>query len=120
MVIFVGDKPSRLNESPMIPFVGTPSWKTLLKWIKTLDVSSYHISNSFSPMDMVEVQCFKKDGNTFIALGNEASDRLAKVGIEHFKLPHPSPRNRKLNDPKFIDSELEKCKDYLKGLVKCV
>lgn len=113
MVIFVGDKPSSLNENPAIPFIGTPSWKTLLKWIDRLEVSSYHVSNSFSPMDMVEVQCYNKDGNVFVALGNEASERLTKVGIGHFKLPHPSPRNRLLNDKKFIDSELEKCKNYL-------
>lgn len=31
---------------------------------------------------------------TMIACGNEASKRLIKLKINHFKLPHPSPRNR--------------------------
>lgn len=120
MVIFVGDKPSRLNENPMIPFIGTPSWKMLLKWIKKLEVSSYHVANSFSPMDMVNVECHNRNGNLFVALGNEASERLDRVGIQHFKLPHPSPRNRKLNDKEFVDRQLKECYDYLKGMGKCV
>ena len=114
MVIFVGDKPSRLNENPLIPFIGTPSWKTLLKWIKKLEVKEYHVTNSYSPMDMAAVCAIHKHGgNTFIALGNEASQRLKEVGIEHFKLPHPSPRNRKLNDKGYVDYQLYRCYDYI-------
>jgi hypothetical protein len=31
--VFVGDKPSSKNLDKTIPFVGTPSHKTLMKWI---------------------------------------------------------------------------------------
>lgn len=48
-----------------------------------------------------------------VALGNTAEDALKKLGIIYFKLPHPSPRNRLLNDRESIDSLLYKCKMYL-------
>jgi len=51
-------------------------------------------------------------GDVYVALGNNASRAL--YGIPHFKLPHPSPKNRKLNDKEFIASELQKCYSYLK------
>lgn len=48
-----------------------------------------------------------------IALGNFASEALAKVSIPHFQLPHPSPLNRNLNDPAYEKSVLRECYNYL-------
>ena len=118
-IIFVGDKPSSKNVSSKVPFVGTQSYKTLLSWIWKLDI------------DITDVMLINKDAipmwfmaaddesrlhrHTYIALGNEAAKVLSEYKLDHFKLPHPSGRNRKLNDPNFIDSELAECYDYLKG-----
>ena len=74
--------------------------------------------NSYTHEDSVKIcklwNIRKERKHLFVALGNNASERLSDMDIEHFKLPHPSPRNRKLNDQKFIDSELEKCYRYIK------
>ena len=37
-----------------------------------------------------------------LALGNTASDALNRLNIDHFKLPHPSGLNRKLNDKEYL------------------
>ena len=54
-----------------------------------------------------------KDYRRVIALGNFVSDALKKADVEHFKLPHPSPRNRMINDPEKISSILADCAKYL-------
>lgn len=48
-----------------------------------------------------------------LALGNFVSEALDKIVIEHHKLPHPSPLNRKLNDKQYIDNVIVECAKYL-------
>ena len=56
---------------------------------------------------------FSDDYEKIIALGVTPSYVLRAKGIKHFSLPHPSPRNRKLNDKEYVDHVLDECKDYL-------
>ena len=116
-IVFVGDKPSKKNLDPAIPFVGTKSYKTLLEWIWRLnvDISRVTLLNKHQ----VEWPQFSKLTSrdphyVFIALGNEASKKLTSLNMEHFKLPHPSGLNRKINDKKYLDKVLKECKNYLK------
>ena len=48
-----------------------------------------------------------------LALGAFASSALGKLDIPHFQLPHPSPLNRKLNDPIYEKTVLRDCYNYL-------
>lgn len=50
-----------------------------------------------------------------LALGAKVGDVLDLMHIPHFKLPHPSGLNRKLNDSGFIEQTLEDCRWYLYG-----
>ena len=113
-VVFVGDEPSWLNLNPDVAFEGSRSMPTLKKWIDQLRIVKYHLTNSHSQelLSVVAYNYFKRD-IVVVALGNKASERLTKWNVKHFKLPHPSPKNRKLNDEKYIDFELEKCKHYI-------
>lgn len=123
MIIFVGDKPSTKNIDPNIPFVGTKSYKTLLGWVADMDIfindiklinadkfryypSSEVIYFNFSPI------CYKSEA-TLVALGNNASNKLENLGLNHFKLPHPSGLNRKLNDKKQLKKTLQSCKHWV-------
>jgi len=117
MVVFVGDKPSNLNDNPNVAFVGTPSYKNLLKWIKKMEIKDddYVMINSDTPVRLEHAMWMSIHGHEIVALGNIAAKRLSFMDVVFYKLPHPSPRNRKLNDQNFIDSELEKCKNYLRG-----
>lgn len=111
----------------MTPFYGTRSHLTLLAWIAYLDVHKYEFinaSNEFFANGKVKVTgddyarlyiALKKESKV-VALGKIASDALTKLKIKHFRLPHPSPRNRQLNNPIFIDRELAKCKRFLEEI----
>lgn len=56
----------------------------------------------------------KKNHIKVIALGNEAKKYLLKASIEEFfVLPHPSGRNRLLNDKKFVEKTLAQCQNYI-------
>lgn len=124
VIIFVGDKPSSKNKSKDIPFVGTKSYKNLLEWIyrMDLDISNVVLTNQ----DKFE-HCYvsgwiyyngKQIGRSntakIVVLGNKAEDKVQETSIlDYFKLPHPSPKNRKLNNKDYIKRELNKCKEFL-------
>ena len=108
MIAFVGDTPSAKNVDPNVPFVGTQSYKRLLEWIWMMDVDISEVS-LFNRGDLIPF----RDTTKVVALGNNASEWLGRV--PHFKLPHPSGRNRKLNDEKYVRKVLQQCKKWLNG-----
>lgn len=113
-VHFVGDRPTKDNISQLDPFVGTKSYKTLLSWIYRLDVSVSRclLKNAYDINGREEVMNIPAHDKV-VALGDVASKRLDELKQSHFKLPHPSGLNRKLNDKDFLDSKLQECKDWL-------
>lgn len=116
MIIFVGDCPSKKNISKHVPFIGTKSYDTLSEWFNVLDLRfhEYILYNSHTDKLLNKIKIYDDNNFTIIALGNKAADRLKKRGIQIlYKLPHPSPRNRKLNDKQFVINELKKCKEVL-------
>lgn len=115
-VLFVGDKPSSKNTDPSVAFVGTRSKLKLEYWAMKLNISpnGYYTINRIDFDFPIRVINAIYLGDPIIALGNNASKALDK--IPHFKLPHPSPRNRQLNDPKFIEEKLKACKKWLDGV----
>jgi hypothetical protein len=69
------------------------------------------------------VNAFDMDGNAqpipqalkYVALGNNASDRLTELGIQHLKLPHPSGSNRYWNNEGAEEECAKKLKEYVRG-----
>jgi uracil-DNA glycosylase len=128
MVIFIGSNPSRQNDSTKLPFKGTQSGKRLEEWIEFLEVGTCgmaNVSETITPKNRAikvsefELEKLEKALQGFevvIALGNTASKALNKLEVKHFKLPHPSPRNRVLNNKEFIKRQLKECKKYINRL----
>jgi len=127
MIWFVGSNPSRKNDDKLTPFYGTRSHLTLLSWIAYLDPGKYkfiNASNEFDDKgrvkltgdDYVRLYITLGKHKKVVALGQVASEALTKLKIKHFRLPHPSPRNRQLNNPIFIEKELAKCKKFLEEI----
>ena len=126
-ILIVGDKPSAKNVDPKIPFVGTQSYKRLLEWIwkMDIDISDVTMMNRVEFVEEMESSLSRAILLEYhvIALGNEAEKCVkthGRIFLEnmsilpnYFKLPHPSGLNRKLNDQKFVEKELKRCKEWL-------
>lgn len=105
-VLFVGSNPSRKNLKTEQPFEGTLSHRTLLAWIAELGINEYTLANVSNRLDfksptreelaILRSRALKYD--IVVALGNNAAKALKSLSLCYIKLPHPSPRNRMLND----------------------
>ncbi len=111
MILFVGDQPSKRTD-PDVPFRGAACEARLKNWIKQIipNDETYQIINTTSGL---AIWCLwaVDDGYPIIALGNNASKYLKT--LPHFKLPHPSGRNRQINDETFINEKLLQAKEYI-------
>lgn len=109
-VVFVGDEPSKTNIRNDIAFVGAKCFHTLVGWIKELNPDYYICLNSNTIKNLNQIVDLYDNKFRIVALGERASNVLLNRGIYHFKLPHPSGLNRKLNDKEYIKKQLEECK----------
>lgn len=107
-IVIIGDRSSKHNLDKNVPFVGTKSFKTLQAWIKALELQDYQIYNAYTEHGTANI--LPSEG-IFIALGANASKALK--GRQHFKLPHPSGLNRKLNNKIWLQQQLEACRLWL-------
>lgn len=115
IVVFVGMNPS---------VKGTNRGSTfgrLNDWVDKLGIETFAFMNSYPHPGKCKVSDVNLDNlrkalykfTKVVALGNFADEALTKAGIAHFKLPHPSPLNRQINDDRFINKILDECRDYL-------
>ncbi len=115
-ILLVGDKPSRYNKNPNIAFIGARCESRLNEWIEILGnpkvIAVNRVSRDFKPL----VNVAKNNNYPIVALGDAASKALGET--YHFKLPHPSGRNRKLNKKQYIVDVLNSCKDFLQKSLK--
>ena len=120
-ILIVGCNPSFKNTNPDVPFQGTRSGKILSTWIDIMGIIEYDIVNAIEQVDSDSSKIKKvyktinwSNYRKIIALGDIAAKGLMKSGCQNFyKLPHPSPRNRILNDKYRVLLELDRCIDYL-------
>lgn len=115
-LLLVGDKPSKKNTNPRVAFVGTQSFKTIQKWLNVILDEKATIStvNRVDPEFSVVLIRASMKGFKILAFGEEAAQALLNAGVVNFfKLPHPSGRNRKLNNKVYVDEMLLKCKAWI-------
>lgn len=114
-VLFVGQNPSAKPASKNTTF------DRLNEWTADLGIDMYGFVNACSvpgkvTKAQVDLDNLRKAVYSFskvVALGNFASEALTSIGCDHFKLPHPSPLNRQINDKQFISNALSQCRQYL-------
>lgn len=129
-VLFIGQNPSKYNTSKNIPFVGTRSHTTLKSWIEELGISSEKVafvnaSSKFGKVTLkdIDYDSIKKAVEEFrpthvVCLGRFAEKAYinytrANRGPILFYLPHPSSRNRILNNSAQVRDRLRICREYL-------
>jgi hypothetical protein len=91
------------------------------KWLDFLGLRYVAFTNCISTPglyknNMIDYDRLEKSTRShkkIFALGNFPSKALDKLNIEHFKLPHPSPLNRKLNSKSYEKRILQQAKKYL-------
>jgi len=115
-LLLVGDKPSKKNDDPSIAFVGTQSHKRIQEWLDVIldEDADVIMVNRVDPGFAQHLIYASLHQYRIIALGEEAALALTDNGIvNYFKLPHPSGRNRKLNNKKYVEDVLQKCKTWI-------
>ena len=118
-VIVIGMNPSALPADEKIRKNHTID--RLFKWMSQCGVDYFSFTNcahepgrvKFKNVDYEFLLTNIQGYNKIIALGGFASDVLKRIGINHFKLPHPSPRNRALNDKSYEKTVLKECEQYI-------
>lgn len=93
----------------------------LNQWCAFLGIERWSFSNcvdrqgdvKIKDVDFEWLESLCSDYDKIIALGNFPSICLGRINKTHFKLPHPSPRNRVMNDKQKVNSLLEMCKEYI-------
>ena len=128
MILFIASNPSKLNSDPEVAMIGSKSEKTFNGWVeylvpsgvyKVVNVSDQVTDNNRplkkSEYDLLKLSTYAINPSVtkIVALGNTAADALDMIGIKYFKLPHPSPLNRFLNNTVQVEAVLEECKLYL-------
>ena len=93
----------------------------LYQWMDSLCVPVFSFINVWHTPDKFKISEIDRDYlseaiqtyDKVLALGNVPSNVLTRINKKHFKLPHPSPRNRLLNSPDYEAKVLYQCLHYI-------
>lgn len=127
-ILIVGQNP-KIVANLTDPFKYTPSGRKLDKWLDyfltAIPTLQWDIVNATDRLEMVGNRYFQEDiefikeivkkeeYDGVLALGNYASGMLHRAKVKHFKLPHPSGLNRRLNAAGYEQGQLDNCLAYL-------
>jgi uracil-DNA glycosylase len=130
-VLIVGSNPS-VRSQVITPFwKDTRSAKVISSWL-TLVAVDFEVltttnvydkpTHNNKPLNALQIklglpalkQTYEVGGYTkVVALGKTAAKALSMLDIDFFEMPHPSGRNRKLNDKSYVKEKINGLRDYL-------
>lgn len=126
-ILFVGSNPSQ-RSSEVIPFWNdTGSSRVLQNWISIIFQNFENLTPIYCnvvncatannrPLKTSEIKAGLDSLKGFIdneqpyrivALGKAAEKALTLLRLDFYSMPHPSGRNRKLNDKEYVSEKLE-------------
>ena len=115
--------PSKRPTAANGKLIRSSTFSKLESWMTSMNIQYFSFINTFDhPGDKLSIDdidhqrlfTLSEEYDKIIALGGFVSRVLDMNNIDHFKMPHPSPLNRLLNDKKFVNTMLNECKEYLK------
>lgn len=123
-VLIVGSNPSQASPDNSAFHPSTKSRKTIDKWFAGIpaDLHFINVSNEKTennkPLNSHQINPIRTQLESFknykiIAVGKTAENVLKHAQIDHFAMPHPSGRNRKLNDRDYIRNKLAELNKYV-------
>lgn len=127
MVLLVGSNPSIRCPDPSVPFVGTRSgskldqWKAELGSYRFIEINACRLvtednrrpKTSELDLEGLRAAIMEVRPRAVVALGKTAADALRRLGAGFFEMPHPSGRNRLLNDRSYERMMVRDCKRWL-------
>lgn len=128
IILFVGSNPSNSSTCDVAFHGSTRSSKRLTSWIQAIPGGKFYINvldkktNKNRPLKKSEISLNLEDlrqkvrairPHKIVGLGKTAQIALKAIGVEFFCMPHPSGRNRQLNDPKFIEQKIKELVEYV-------
>jgi len=121
-ILIIGQNPSTrtFRKRDGVPNNGS-SIGRLYEWMNYMNINFYSFHNvcthtgnvSKKDIDYDLLKSVTEGYDKIVALGEFASNALSNIERGHFKLPHPSGLNRKLNDQSFVKKVLYDCKKYI-------
>lgn len=130
-ILFIGSNPSESAGSTVAFWQDTSSAKVLAKWIDELGPVDQLFFNNVSPFttpnnrplttteiressERLKMLVAIHDGAKIVALGRTAEKALRMIGEKFYAMPHPSGKNRKLNDKAYVEEKIKGLRNYLK------
>jgi len=126
-ILFVGSNPSNASTCDVAFHGSTKSSIILTEWCKDLDGLKMHVNvlnektEGNRPLKQSEIKSNLErlasdlrgiTPTKIVALGKTAGDALDKLKIEHFKMFHPSGKNRLLNDKALVENKVKEMVAY--------
>lgn len=132
-VVVVGSNPSRSSRSTAAFDVDTKSRSTLDAWLNCSDIECEIVylnvhdlpTQGNKPLNLKQIRdaipalharISAAEPAKLVALGGSAAKALTLLRLNFYTMPHPSGRNRQLNDKQFIDEKIKGLKIYLESL----
>ena len=121
-VLIVGMNPSNTPENKKV--CKNSTFDRLNKWMTHLGIEHYSFINAVDKradqlyqgdVDQIQLQLAASSYKFVIALGGFAGEALKRARVKHYKLPHPSPLNRVLNDKQYEKDVLRDCGAWING-----
>lgn len=109
-VLILGSNPSLKRQHKNSTLDRLATWAAKLAIEYDFDnVISYHVGKErIEHVDTARVKRIASKYSKIFTLGHFAHSVLNVLGISHYALPHPSPRNRQFNEPEFEAQTLSK------------
>ena len=126
-ILFVGSNPANASTCEAAFHGSTRSSQILTSWCDHIDGIKMHINvlnkktENNRPLKQNEIKAnldrLKIDIETIapdrvIALGKTAAKALSMIGVKFLEMPHPSGRNRLLNDANYVAQKVKSLREF--------
>lgn len=122
VILFVGSNPANASFCDIAFHTSTRSSKILTGWCMDLQGMKVHLNvlnqktEDNRPLKKSEIKLNLErlasdikgtSPDRIVALGKTAASALTMLGVEYYEMPHPSGRNRLLNDPEYVAGKVK-------------